>query len=96
MQNIFNIIGHRRFLFLHIIRHISVIKCKKGHIAIAAIWFELTTSFKYMGILNSRGEIEIYLAKSLTFSIDSVSDFNCLNIAVALLFETFRFLLMPL
>lgn len=96
MYNMFNITKCSRFLFLHIVRHILVLKSKKIFVAIAAVWFKLMTSFKFAGILNSGIRIEINLAIDLTSSADSASDFDYWSLAVAFLYERSMFLLVPL
>ena len=48
MHNMFSITGSIRFLFLHIIRQILVVKSKKGLTAVAAAWLKPTVSSKVM------------------------------------------------
>lgn len=92
----FKITKCSRFLSLHIIRYILVIKSKEGLVAVTAIWFEFTTLFKFARILNYELGIGIDLTTSLTFLANSASDFNRLSLGVAFLCEMSIFLLVPL
>ena len=70
MHDMFNITGCSRFSSSHIVRHISVVKSREGLAAAAAVWFELTASFKFAGILNSGVGIGMDLATGLTSLAD--------------------------
>lgn len=67
MQNMFNITKSSKFLSLHIIIHISIIKFRKKFIAITTIWFGLTALFKVVEIFNFGVKIRINLILYLIF-----------------------------
>ena len=69
---------------------------KEGHIAITAVWFGPIALFKVTETFNSKVRIGIDLATSLTFQVDSVSDFDCLTLAVISVCVMSIFLLAPL
>lgn len=78
---------------LHIAGHISVVKFKERLITVTVVWFKFIVLFKFAGILNFEVEIKMNLIIGLTFLTNSVSDFDCLSLAIAFLCKMFIFLL---
>lgn len=96
IHNIFIITGYNQFLFLHIVKYISVIKSRKKLVIISIVWFELIALFKFAGILNFEVKIRIDLAINLISLAKSAFDFDCLSLAVAVLCKMSIFLLISL
>lgn len=88
MHSIFNITRYNRFLSLHIVKQILIVKSREKLVTIVAVKFKLTALFKSAEIYKSRVRIQIDLAMSLISSTDSASDFDCLSLTVAFLCET--------
>lgn len=96
LHNKFNIIGCSRFLPLHIVRYISVLKFREKLVAVAVVLFQLMALFKFEGILNSGVMIELDLATGLISLVDSASNFNCLSLAITFLCKMSIFLFLLL